>query len=174
MPNPNIVSNPPPEVKSLSTSIPEYESLLDVPLTQPQFVERLTDVDGVAPYLQRIGAEPRGLLSACITERQGKYKRDLLKVGFDRNGEVSLPSNIDKKKADELLPTMDEQQAIKAGFGVCRIPASCSLPEIPTWSQQIGYPPERIRRAENGGKSFHLPLLRRRGRHGAGADRPSG
>ena len=60
---------------------------------------------------------------------------------FDRNGEVSLPSNIDKKKADELLPTMDEQQAIKAGFGVCRIPASCSLPEIPTWSQQIGYRP---------------------------------
>ena len=84
MPNPPIISNPAPvvkndseKVKTSSDSIPEYESLLDVPLTQDQFVERLTDVDGVAAYLQRIGAEPRGLLSAAvITEREGKYKRD--------------------------------------------------------------------------------------------------
>ena len=139
MPNPEIVSNPPPEVKNF----PRKVKSLSTPF-------RLTDIDGVAAYLQRIGAGPRGLLSAVITEREGKYRRDLVVIRFDRDGKVTLPASA----PEELEPTKEEREDLTAGFSLAVIPEGCSIPELPEDPRVIGYPPEEVRLAKAEGRLF--------------------
>lgn len=54
-------------------------------------ISSLTDVPAIREYLNRIGAVPRGLRSAVVQEREGRYSRDLATIYFDKeSGEVAL------------------------------------------------------------------------------------
>lgn len=80
------------------------------------FIESIRDIPAAANYLERIGAKPRGLLSATVTETVGKYWRELANIKFTSKGEVVAPIGYE--------PTEGEAAAIALDFGKARIPKS--------------------------------------------------
>ena len=55
-------------------------------------INSLEDLRETSKYLNRIGAKPRSLLTAVVTEKIGNYWNDLFIVKFDKNGDVKAPS----------------------------------------------------------------------------------
>ena len=81
-----------------------------VAASQPtSYIDKLTDISGVAPYLSRIGGRPRSLFSAVVLEKSGHYWKDKVVVTFARDGKVS-------SQLEEVLPSEEEQINITAGF----------------------------------------------------------
>lgn len=68
-------------------------------------VSSLTDIQSIAAYLSRIGAEPRSLRTAVVKEVQGAYWRDIAIIRFTKAGDVDAPTGFE--------PTDPEAQAIK-------------------------------------------------------------
>lgn len=67
-------------------------------------IKSLTELDATRDYLNRVHAEPRSLKTAVITEKTGRYWKDRVVIGFDKDGNVRAP--------DAYMPTELEQQAI--------------------------------------------------------------
>lgn len=86
-------------------------------------IKNLTDIPGVAAYLKRVDAEPRGMLSAVVRKREGKYWADKSIVKFDRQGMISVSH-------DEVKPTDTEQDAIIQGFAGVELPSYRTLGEL--------------------------------------------
>lgn len=79
-------------------------------------VKSLDDVPSIAAYLKRIGAEPRSLRTAVVTEAVGKYWKDLATITFDHNtGLVSC-------KDPSYSPTDGEAAKIKDEVGLYQWP----------------------------------------------------
>lgn len=108
---------------------------------------RLTDIDGVAPYLSRINAEPRGLFAAVIQTRNGHYWTDKATVRFAPDGMV--------KASEAHQPTEQEQAAIKAGFAKAKLPEYRTLDRLPDRGERvIGSLPDRLQTARNEDRLF--------------------
>ena len=56
-------------------------------------IDKLTDIPEIASYLRRIKAEARGLLTAVVMERRGKYWRDIAYIKVNRFTGDLLVSN---------------------------------------------------------------------------------
>lgn len=77
----------------------------------------LTDVDAIRDYLTRIQAEPRSLKTAVISEQEGKYRRDIATVHFEKDGTVSVKLAYHAAAGTDvetLAPTDVEAAEIKA------------------------------------------------------------
>lgn len=92
-----------------------------VPLQRPR-PQRLTDLPAVRAYADRIGAEPRSLKKLAVTERRGRYCRDLAVIRFDAdaNGEVLLVA-----RPPEFAPTDEEKAAIRREWRDWEWPEYC-------------------------------------------------
>lgn len=77
-------------------------------------IKTLDDIPAISAYLRRIGAEARSLRTAVVTEKSGKYWRDICVITFDSGtGEVHLP----KEHEAAYKPTDAEVQRIKDEVG---------------------------------------------------------
>ena len=100
------------------------ETILSI--TEQDFIETVTDIPGVSPYLQRIGAEATGLLRATVKQRFGKYWRDVAFIRFNReDGKITSP--------EKMSPTKEEQKAITVGFR--EVTAGGELPRQRTFTR---------------------------------------
>ena len=68
-------------------------------------IRSLTDINSIALYLRRIGAEERSLRAAVVKEQSGNYWRDVAVINFSTTGEVDAP--------EHYMPTELEQRAIE-------------------------------------------------------------
>jgi hypothetical protein len=73
-------------------------------------IKKLTDVPEIAQYLRRIKAEERGLLTAVVKEKRGKYWRDLARIKFNRmTGEIWVsddqyaPNDMEKNLIENAI-----------------------------------------------------------------------
>lgn len=71
-------------------------------------VSSLSEIPAVNEYLERIGAEPRSLLTAVVREMHGKYWQDVAVIKFARNGAVDAP--------EAFAPSENEVTRIIAQF----------------------------------------------------------
>lgn len=69
-------------------------------------INSLADIQAIAQYLNRIGAEPRSLRTAVVKEMHGKYWRDIAVITITPDGSVKAP--------DAFMPTDTEAAMIKA------------------------------------------------------------
>lgn len=98
-----------------------------------KMVGSLSDLHSVREYLMRIGAEARGLRTAVIKESVGKYWRDLVVIGFEKDGTVNCPNMT-------YSPTDFEQATIKREW------ASVTWPELKPIFKMVN-PPEMLAKA---------------------------
>lgn len=85
-------------------------------------IESLNDFPAVKKYMDRIGAEPRTLLSAVVKEAGlNGYWRDLAVIKFTKKGEVNAPLGYE--------PLSDEEERIKVEFGNYDWPTCVFIPE---------------------------------------------
>jgi hypothetical protein len=90
-------------------------------------ISDLYDIPSVAQYLRRIKAETRGLYTAVIREKRGKYFKDLNRIEFDpADGKVSTD--------DSIAPSELEQQNITAEW------TTVTFPEYVTPARAINLP----------------------------------
>lgn len=83
-------------------------------------INSMTDLQSVAAYLSRIGAEPRSMLVAVIKEAHGAYWTDIATIRLDKKtGEVDAP--------DEFAPTDSEAVIIRAEVLAAEWPTSVKL-----------------------------------------------
>ena len=87
---------------------------------QRHMIKSLEEIQPVRLYLQRIGAEGRGLRTAVVRELKGSYWDDKAVIRFDEKGAVRAP--------DSYLPTLGEQKKIQAAWGAMEFPALRRLP----------------------------------------------
>lgn len=73
-------------------------------------IESIRDLKAVSAYLDRVGGEPKGLLSAVIKETVGTYWTELCNIKFKKDGSVKLSG----KSTVAYEPTEDEANLIKA------------------------------------------------------------
>lgn len=69
-------------------------------------IKELTEVSTVRDYLNRVGAQPRGLRTAVVRQTAGKYWKDLAVIKFSKTGDIDC-STV------EHAPTELERQLIK-------------------------------------------------------------
>src|SRR5690606_34196293 len=97
---------------------PQVESIAEVRSKENnKNVGSIDDIPEVMSYLNRIGAWPRSMLGAVITEQEGSYSRDIGRVKFTKDGDI-------KPWGEAEPPTEAEREAIKAAF------AEVNWPEI--------------------------------------------
>lgn len=85
-------------------------------------IESLNDFPTVKKYLERVGAEPRTLLSAVVKEEGlNGYWRDLAVLKFSKKGEVDCPIGYE--------PNEDESEKIRIEFGSYDWPTCVFIPE---------------------------------------------
>lgn len=82
-------------------------------------VSSLSEIPAVNEYLQRIGAEPRSLLTAVVREMSGKYWQDVAVIKFERNGAVTAP--------EAFAPSESEVTRIIAQFDEYEFPTQQKL-----------------------------------------------
>jgi hypothetical protein len=82
-------------------------------------VSSLIEIPAVREYLQRIGAEPRSLLTAVVREMSGKYWQDVAVIKFARNGVVDSP--------EAFAPSESEVTRIIAQFDEYEFPTQQKL-----------------------------------------------
>ena len=87
-------------------------------------IRSLTDIAGVASYLQRVNAQPRSLQSAAVRIQEGKYWTDRATIRFGLDGTI-------RASDDTVSPTAEEQEAIFKGFAAAEIPEYRTVAEIP-------------------------------------------
>jgi len=87
-------------------------------------ISELTEVPAVRDYLNRVGAQPRGLKTAVVRQVSGKYWRDLATIRFNKDGDIDC-STV------EHSPTDLERQLIAGAL------ASVQWPEIKLLSRII-------------------------------------
>jgi hypothetical protein len=68
-------------------------------------IKSLTEINAVASYLRRIGAEPRSLRTAVVKESRGDYWEDIAIITINADGSVKAP--------DIYAPTEREKAAIE-------------------------------------------------------------
>lgn len=86
----------------------------------------LTDVPALRDYFNRVGAVPRSLRTAVISEQAGKYRRDLATIRVEKDGQVKAPVDYE--------PTEEEAAAIKvecAGFRWPELRPLAALGKVP-------------------------------------------
>ena len=106
-------------------------------------IDKLTDIPGVATYLQRINAEPRSLFSAVIKEREGRYWADKATIHFSKEGMI-------RASHDDYSPTEEEKNSILDGFKQVQIPEYRTLPRLP----DPGSLPARLEKARKEDRLF--------------------
>lgn len=90
-------------------------------------ISSLTDVDAIRQYLNRIGAQPRGLRSAVVQEREGRYSRDVATIHFGKEGgEVTVKG----EDPDCFEPTDLERQLIAEAVKTVKWPELKKLHSI--------------------------------------------
>lgn len=78
-------------------------------------INKITDLKSVQAYLDRVGAEPKGLFSAIVKEMVGEYWNETAHIRFDRKtGDVVASVGYE--------PTEDELSLIKAEFASVKWP----------------------------------------------------
>ena len=87
-------------------------------------IKELTDVPAVRDYLNRVGAQPRGLKTAVVRQTSGKYWRDIATIRFTKEGDIDC-STV------EHSPTDLERQLIAGAL------AGVQWPEIKLLSRII-------------------------------------
>lgn len=85
-------------------------------------VSSLSSIPAVHDYLNRIGAEPRSLLTAVVKEMHGKYWQDIAVIKFSRNGAVDAP--------EAYAPTESESTRILAQFEEYDFPTQQSVQDL--------------------------------------------
>lgn len=81
-----------------------------------KMIDSLSDIPEVAAYLRRIKAEARGLLTAVIAEKRGKYWRDIAYIKLDRKEGVIRCSD------EAYAPNENEVALIKAAVMGTKFP----------------------------------------------------
>jgi DNA polymerase III delta prime subunit len=83
-------------------------------------ISSLSEIKAAADFLARIGAEPRSLLKAVVTEPHGNYWIDKAIIKFDKMGNVETPVGWE--------PTTAERELIKAAFAEVKWPETVHIP----------------------------------------------
>lgn len=86
-------------------------------------ISELTDIPSIRDYLNRIGAQPRGLRSAVVKITSGKYWRDVAIIKFGKTGEIDCSTL-------EHSPTDLERQMIAGAMAGVEWPEIQKLSEI--------------------------------------------
>lgn len=84
-------------------------------------IRSMLQLQSVAAYLQRIGAEPRSLRTAVVKEIQGSYWRDVAKITINtKKGTIDAPPEYAPTQAEELalhadITTSEWPEYVKLG-----------------------------------------------------------
>lgn len=87
-----------------------------LPVKGKRVVASLEDLPAAMAYLRRIGAEPRSLRRAAVTERGGRYRKEVAAIAFEPDGTVRVP--------EAWKPTPAEQAMIQREWEVAQWPHS--------------------------------------------------
>lgn len=63
-------------------------------------INSIEDLKEASKYINRIGAKPRSLLTAVVTEKIGNYWNDLFIIKFERNGDVKAPAGYGPNESE--------------------------------------------------------------------------
>lgn len=74
-------------------------------------IQKITDLNSIKEYFERIGAEPRGLFSAVVKETIGSYWQEVAYIKF-----IHKQGNLEVKATVGYEPTEEEFSLIKAEF----------------------------------------------------------
>lgn len=66
-------------------------------------INAMTDLQSIAAYLQRIGAEPRSLRVAVVKEQAGAYWTDIATIRILKNGDVEAPENFEPTESEAII-----------------------------------------------------------------------
>jgi hypothetical protein len=97
-------------------------------------IKDVSEIDVVAQYLKRVGAEIRSMRTAVVREAHGRYWKDIAVIRFKKDGDVDC-------KSIEHMPTEQEAANIKAGLANVRWPELRPIHELVN-------PPDMIKNAE--------------------------
>lgn len=97
--------------------------------TNKMRIKSLNDIQSVAKYLQRIGAEPRSLRTAVVKELRGKYWEDIAVITIDNNGKITSSLNNQ--------PTDSERTSIEAECMTVQWPKAQHLKNLPELPEEI-------------------------------------
>ena len=123
-------------------------------------VSSLSEIPAVNEYLQRIGAEPRSLLTAVVREMNGKYWKDIAVIKFSRNGAVDAP--------ESWAPSENEVTRIIAQFDEYEFPTQQTIKGLTNLPEAIANAePENIFKFYDTEGSIIMLQLRRDGKDGA-------
>jgi hypothetical protein len=87
-----------------------------------RLVSNLTDIQSVAEYLRRIGADQRSLRTAVVKKMQGSYWKDIAIIRIGRDGEVKATVGFE--------PTDVEAKSIKDEFDTIEFPTLQKLANL--------------------------------------------
>jgi Family of unknown function (DUF5906) len=94
-------------------------------------ITSLNDIKTLRDYFDRIGAQPRSLRTAVVSENSGIYWKDIAVIRISQNGEIKAP--------DGYEPTADETQKIIAECQTVEWPR---MVHIEVKNERIDLPPE--------------------------------
>ena len=107
-------------------------------------INLLTDINPVRQYLNRVGAEAKGLDKAVVHDTDGRYPVALATIRFAKDGAVSVYLKGEKKPQTpdgEFVPTEVELNAITEAW------AKGNFPEYQTPLVKSGELPEKAKQA---------------------------
>lgn len=81
----------------------------------------LSDISAVAKYLHRIGATARGMRTAHVQEREGRYSREIAVIHLDKDGQITVSSHSGEDVAP-YLPDDTERHEIAIEAKAARWP----------------------------------------------------
>jgi Family of unknown function (DUF5906) len=91
-------------------------------------------IEPLAEYIDRIGAEPIGMLRFAVCDEVDGYKRELTRILVSPDGEIKISG----RNADELAPTNKESAAIKKAVPKAKIPRSIPALNTDRLEKQLG------------------------------------
>jgi hypothetical protein len=99
-------------------------------------VNSLNSIPAVKEYLDRIGAEPRSLLTAVVKEKRGKYFNDVAVIKFNREGDVDTLE-------EHFLPSETEAGKIKEAFELYEFPHQVKVSGLANLPEELNRAPKR-------------------------------
>jgi hypothetical protein len=94
----------------------------------------LDEIEPVRAYLQRIGAEARGLTTAAVTSDDGRYKADVATIRINKTtGDVTVTAAFGHDcDTSEFEPNDEERATIAAAVKAARWPELKTLMRLPS------------------------------------------
>lgn len=119
-----------------------------------RMAQSLNDLPTAREYLRHIGAEVRGLWSATVSEREGRYSRDRATIRLTREGaEWRLAVRAaDGENAADFEPDGDKRLLILAE-------AAAAVWPVPTTPHSARNLPDALREAERAGDLFEFRTM---------------